>query len=548
MRFMDRIAVKDMALTGEGYLRVRAKLSRHGIQDYYGYEIGQEPPEKVFRIYRPADEVFSDEALASFRLKPVTDGHPFDGVTAETWTKEARGVIAEDVRRDGDHMVATLLITDADIANRIQRTGSVELSCGYDCDLDMTPGFTASAQTYDAVQRKIRGNHVAVVDRGRCGPTCATNADKATGSAKIVMLNTSRETGRNLREWAEGLGFNLTRTHGGRDIDAADFDFHTTLIATATRITLPTGEHEIAPFAVAPMSFGVLGKDDGVPVLNLDAGRLADLRRFYVQAYGAIPTFEDFKPHVSLSYAWSGAPALDGLSLPDFPLVFDRIIVDEFTPDTGCDAMPRLTDCPGESRCQCKRKTDEDQDMTKKTVTIDGKTLEVTAEVATVIDGLVAKLNAADAEGRAIKDAAAELRQVVEDHTAVKADEIATLKAKVADLEGKVPTADALDAMAEERASVIADARKIDINVETKGKSLSDIRKAAVAKVLGDKASTLDGKSDDYISARFESLVDAASNTPDPVANAMRKSDGKAAEPKGRAAYLDSLSNAWKGA
>lgn len=186
--------------------------------------------------------------------------------------------------------------------------------------------------------------------------------------------------------------------------------------------------------------------------------------------------------------------------------------------------------------------------MTKKTVTIDGKTLEVTAEVAAVIDGLVAKLDAAASEGKAIKDAAAELRKVVEDHTAVKADEIAALKAKVAELEGKVPTADALDAMAEERASVIADARKIDINVETKGKSLSDIRKAAVAKVLGDKASTLDGKSDDYISARFESLVDAASNTPDPVANAMRKSDGKAAEPKGRAAYLDSLSSAWKGA
>lgn len=391
MRLVDRVSISDMALSPEGYLRVRARMSRHGIQDYHGYEIGQEPPEKVFRIYRPADEVFSDEALASFRLKPVTDGHPFDGVTAETWTKEARGIIAEDVRRDGDHMVATLLITDADIANRIQRNGSVELSCGYDCELDITPGFTASAQTYDAVQRSIRGNHVAIVEQGRCGPSCSTQAD-------------------------------------------------------------------------------------------------------------------------------------------------------------GGDAMPTLKDCPGESRCSCQRKNSEDQDMTKKTVTIDGKTLEVTAEVAAVIDGLVAKLDAAASEGKAIKDAAAELRKVVEDHTAVKADEIAALKAKVAELEGKVPTADALDAMAEERASVIADARKIDINVETKGKSLSDIRKAAVAKVLGDKASTLDGKSDDYISARFESLVDAASNTPDPVANAMRKSDGKAAEPKGRAAYLDSLSSAWKGA
>lgn len=391
MRFMDRVAVKDMSLTAEGYLRVRARLSRTGIQDYYGYEIGQEPAEKVFRVYRPEEEVFSDETLASFRLKPVTDGHPFDGVSAETWTKEARGVVAEDVRREGDHTVATLLITDADIANRIQRNGAVELSCGYDCELDLTPGFTASAQTYDAVQRKIRGNHVAIVDQGRCGPSCSTQAD-------------------------------------------------------------------------------------------------------------------------------------------------------------GGDEMPTLTDCPGESRCSCQRNKTEDEDMTKKTVTIDGKSLEVTAEVAAVIDGLVAKLDAAKAEGKAIKDAAAELRQVVEDHTAVKSEEIQALKDKLAEVEAKVPTADALDAMADERASVIADARKVDADVETKGRSLADIRKAVVAKALGDKASTLDGKSEDYISAKFEALVDAAGNTPDPVAEAMRKSDGKPAEPKGRAAYLDGLSNAWKGA
>jgi len=390
MRLLDRALVDGMDVTREGYLRVSARINRSGVQQYYGYEIGQEPPGKTFNVHRPEDEVFSEEALASFRLAAVTDGHPFDGVTAENWKKEARGIVAEDVRREGEHTVATLLITDAEIVNRIQRTGSVELSCGYDCELDLTPGFTASAQTYDAVQRKIRGNHVAVVDQGRCGPACSTQSD-------------------------------------------------------------------------------------------------------------------------------------------------------------GGDAMPSLTDCPGESRCSCQRKNSEDQDMTKKTVTIDGKTLEVTVEVAAVIDGLVAKLYAAASEGKAIKDAAAELRKVVEDHTAVKADEIAALKAKVAELEGKVPTADALDAMAEERASVIADARKIDINVETKGKSLSDIRKAAVAKVLGDKASTLDGKSDDYISAKFESLVDA-SKSPDPVAHAMRNSDGKAAEPKGRAAYLDSLSNAWKGA
>jgi hypothetical protein len=50
--------------------------------------------------------------------------------------------------------------------------GKRELSNGYASLIDFTPGETVNGQHYDAVQRQIRGNHVAVVDKGRAGPMC----------------------------------------------------------------------------------------------------------------------------------------------------------------------------------------------------------------------------------------------------------------------------------------------------------------------------------------------------------------------------------------
>ncbi|MGB1276011.1 MAG: DUF2213 domain-containing protein, partial [Nannocystaceae bacterium] len=52
-------------------------------------------------------------------------------------------------------------------------SGKRQVSNGYMADYDMTPGVTPDGQEYDAVQRNIRGNHIAIVDRARCGPVCA---------------------------------------------------------------------------------------------------------------------------------------------------------------------------------------------------------------------------------------------------------------------------------------------------------------------------------------------------------------------------------------
>jgi len=56
--------------------------------------------------------------------------------------------------------------------------GKVQTSCGYECDLDETPGVY-EGQRYDAIQRNIRANHVAIVESGRAGSEVKIRMDSA---------------------------------------------------------------------------------------------------------------------------------------------------------------------------------------------------------------------------------------------------------------------------------------------------------------------------------------------------------------------------------
>lgn len=134
--------------------------------------------DEVIRVYRPAEEVFSLDSLRSFANKTVTDDHPTEMVNAKNFKRLAVGFSAADVDRDGDFVVTTLHITDADAIKKIE-LGKSELSNGYTADIELIAGVDENGNEYDAVQTNIRGNHIAIVDRGRAGPECRV-ADSLT--------------------------------------------------------------------------------------------------------------------------------------------------------------------------------------------------------------------------------------------------------------------------------------------------------------------------------------------------------------------------------
>lgn len=166
-RFYDTVPMTGLRTTSDGYLVGEAPVARAGVQVYAGYEVGR-PDLAVVRVYRPPEEVFSQDALRSYAHRPITVGHPSEKVTADNWKDLAAGQTGDEVVRDGDVVRVPLVLMDAN-AIRKHQTGVRELSMGYDAEIEFSDGTTPDGDAYDAIQRNQRMNHLALVARARGG-------------------------------------------------------------------------------------------------------------------------------------------------------------------------------------------------------------------------------------------------------------------------------------------------------------------------------------------------------------------------------------------
>jgi uncharacterized protein len=155
--------------TDEGYIEDTPVLTRTGIFSYRDPATGRER-----REYRPAEEVFHADSLASYRGKPIAVGHGPGMLHSKNVRAHGAGTVLSAGRQDGDNVVADVMIHDTAAVDAGQR----ELSMGYQIKLDETPGVTAAGEPYDAVQRDIRINHCALVKAGRAG-NARLNLDEA---------------------------------------------------------------------------------------------------------------------------------------------------------------------------------------------------------------------------------------------------------------------------------------------------------------------------------------------------------------------------------
>lgn len=150
----------------------------------------------------------------------------------------------------------------------------------------------------------------------------------AEPTRKVVVLLADAPTQAALHAWATAQGFDLGASFGGERRDPAQFEFHLTLFATVGGCDLAELSTAIDPVRVEILGFALLGADADTPVLKVASdGELTLLREAWLQQAGAEPTYPDFRPHVSLSYAWDGEPVMSELEMPDFTLWFDRLEV-----------------------------------------------------------------------------------------------------------------------------------------------------------------------------------------------------------------------------
>lgn len=198
---MDASRVVD----GNGWFEVKANpISKAGIFPYAGRQLGLTGPDadRIFQVLRPPEELGDPACVESFKLIPWIDEHVMLGPNAQEITDRAmaaekkgvQGVIGEDVFFKDGTLFANIKAFSSTLAALIQ-AGKRELSAGYRCIYDMTAGVW-NGQSYDAVQRKIRGNHLALVKEGRMGPDVAV-MDRFTFSfdAKEIQMAETKDQG-----------------------------------------------------------------------------------------------------------------------------------------------------------------------------------------------------------------------------------------------------------------------------------------------------------------------------------------------------------------
>lgn len=179
MRLVDTVQIADFETTPEGFMVSRARMARTGIQEYPANlpMFGDAPKGAIrgsmVRLYRPSDEVFADASIASYSGRPLTVEHEESWVTPDNADRVVVGFVS-DARPEGEHVAGNVYVTHRRGIDAV-KAGKVELSVGYSCEIDWTPGtITVAGQTqdFDAVQRGIAVNHVTLTSRGRCGESC----------------------------------------------------------------------------------------------------------------------------------------------------------------------------------------------------------------------------------------------------------------------------------------------------------------------------------------------------------------------------------------
>lgn len=142
-------------------------ITKAGVFPYLGKQISPSlEPDKIYQVYRPEEEI--KKAADTFKLVPLVDDHTMlgpDFTPAEQ--KGVHGVLGEDIQERNGTLFADVKIFSEQLKREIQ-DGKKELSLGYFCKYDLTPG-QYNGMHYDAVQRDLKGNHIALVDNGRMG-------------------------------------------------------------------------------------------------------------------------------------------------------------------------------------------------------------------------------------------------------------------------------------------------------------------------------------------------------------------------------------------
>jgi hypothetical protein len=186
------LVAKDQKIARTGWQRYSVKDLPQGRAKELGIDLSN--PYAFIDLYRPAEQVFDPDFMASLEGMPITDTHPPDFVAPDNWREYAQGHI-QNIRKgkesldSGDWpLVADLIINVDPLMRDVELDRKREVSLGYMFDI--------AKEGQKIIQCDMRGNHMAIVPNGRAG-----HEVRITDSAPALDEATLRQV--EAGEWAE---------------------------------------------------------------------------------------------------------------------------------------------------------------------------------------------------------------------------------------------------------------------------------------------------------------------------------------------------------
>lgn len=189
----------QMERTPEGFLVCfDVPMARTGEMIYGPGEVPDElgvGDDGRIKIYRRPEVVFDRKSMASINGKPLTDDHPPVDVDPKNWRFYTRGVVMSPHRGEGkfkDCLMGDVIIYDEDTIRDVEM-GKREVSCGYNPDYAQILRDSGEPIKGIGEQQNIIYNHLALVEKGRCGVKCAIRDHKTVDKKLIVSDEALRE-------------------------------------------------------------------------------------------------------------------------------------------------------------------------------------------------------------------------------------------------------------------------------------------------------------------------------------------------------------------
>ena len=185
-----------------------------GILEYLGSELSESgelsgrsiDKDKVYKVFIPESEL--KKSAPSFSLIPLVNGHEWLGVEGADAKDFQEGTSGENPFVEDGFLKVSLKFTGEEILKAL-KNGKEELSASYTNVLSWSDN-----PSYDLVASEIKANHIALVEKGRCGESVRVlNAPKLTYKTYLDLWCLKRTNYREFLKQYENVKRSLNEFH-----------------------------------------------------------------------------------------------------------------------------------------------------------------------------------------------------------------------------------------------------------------------------------------------------------------------------------------------